>query len=367
MNRTSPSTAPRLAITLGDVAGVGPEVVVRSLVTFLPQRDWRVVIVGCPVVVRRALAMLSVAWEVVSIDDCGDDWCRPGQLIVWNPSRAAVNEVPVGVADARAGRAAYEWLVAATRAGLAGQIDAIVTAPLSKLGLHRAGIDFPGHTEILAAECGVPEVAMMLYLPPGEPLAPGHSLSIAHATLHTSIASVPGLLTKHRIRETIQLIDTFLKRIGEQPRIGVCALNPHAGEEGLFGDEEARVIAPAVAEACQLGINARGPRPADTLIKSAVAGEFNGVVAMYHDQGHIALKLIGFHRAVNVTLGLPIIRTSPSQGTAYDIAWTGKADPSGMISAIETAVRLANPNQFPKERDNGDAIFPIDPHGEQLK
>ena len=339
-NRPTPSTAPRLAITLGDVAGVGPEVVVRSLAALLPQRDWQVVIVGCPVVVRRALAMLSLEWEVASVEECGDDWCREGRLVVWNPASVAVNEVPIGVADARAGRAAYDWLVAATRAALAGQIDALVTAPLSKLGLHRAGIDFPGHTEILAAECGVPEVAMMLYLPPGEPLVPGQSLSIAHATLHTSLASVPGLLTTQRVRDTIQLIDGFLKRIGETPRIGVCALNPHAGEEGLFGDEEARVIAPAVAEAHQGGINVVGPRPADTLIKSAVEGAFNGIVAMYHDQGHIALKLIGFHRAVNVTLGLPIIRTSPSQGTAYDIAWTGKADPSGMISAIETAVRL---------------------------
>ena len=338
-NRPTPSAAPRLAITLGDVAGVGPEVVVRSLIP-LPHPDWKVVIVGCPGIVRRALVLLSIPWEVVSIDECGVDWCRPGQLVVWNPSRTAVEEVPVGVADARAGRAAYEWLVAAARAALSGQIDAIVTAPLSKLGLHRAGIEFPGHTEILAAECGVPEVAMMLYLPPGEPLASGHSLSIAHATLHTSLASVPGLLTRHRVCETIQLVDKFLKRIGETPRIGVCALNPHAGEEGLFGDEESRIIAPAVVQARQLGIHASGPRPADTLIKSAVAGEFNGVVAMYHDQGHIALKLIGFHRAVNVTLGLPIIRTSPSQGTAYDIAWTGQADPSGMVSAIETAVRL---------------------------
>ena len=338
-NRPASSAAPRLAITLGDIAGVGPEVVVRSLVP-IANPDWKVVIVGCPVIVRRALVLLSIPWEVVSIDECGDDWCRPGRLVVWNPSKSQVSEVPVGVADARAGRAAYDWLVAATQAALDGKIDAIVTAPLSKLGLHRAGIDFPGHTEILAAECGVPEVAMMLYLPPGEPLAAGHSLSIAHATLHTSIASVPGLLTQHRICETIQLINTFLKRIGEPPRIGVCALNPHAGEEGLFGDEEARIIAPAVEEARHLGLNAHGPRPADTLIKSAVAGEFNGVVAMYHDQGHIALKLIGFHRAVNVTLGLPIIRTSPSQGTAYDIAWTGQADPSGMLSAMETSVKL---------------------------
>ena len=334
--------SPRLALTLGDVAGVGPEVVVRSLTELLKHHDWQAVIVGCPQIVRRVLWLLASRWEVVKIKHCGDDWSREGRIVVWNPASVAVEEVPAGVADMRAGRAAYDWLVAATRAALARQIDAIITAPLSKLGLHRAGIQFPGHTEILAAECGVPEVAMMLYLPPGEPLLRGHSLSIAHATLHTSIASVPGLLTTQRVRETIQLINRFLKRLGESSRIGVCALNPHAGEDGLFGDEETRVIAPAVAEAQRSGINVVGPRPADTLIKSAVEGAFNGVVAMYHDQGHIALKLIGFHRAVNVTLGLPIVRTSPSQGTAYDIAWTGQADPSGMISAIETAVRLAS-------------------------
>ena len=339
--------SPRLALTCGDVAGVGPEVVVRSHAAMLPLSDWQTVIGGCPVVVRRAVEMLSLDWKVATIEECGADWSRVGQLVVWNPSESDVEHVPVGVADARAGRAAYDWLVASTRAALAGQIDAIVTAPLSKLGLSRAGIHFPGHTEILAAECGGAEVAMMLYLPPGEPLAPGHSLSIAHATLHTSIASVPGLLTRERVRETIQLVDTFLQRIGETPQIGVCALNPHAGEEGLFGDEEARVIAPAVKEARSQGIDVIGPRPADTLIKSAVEGRYNGVVAMYHDQGHIALKLIGFHRAVNVTLGLPIIRTSPSQGTAYDIAWCGQADPSGMVSAIETAVRLAVPTNSP--------------------
>ena len=341
----TPELASRLALTCGDVAGVGPEVVVRSLAVLLPLRELRAVIVGCPVVVRRALDLLSLDWEVVTIDECGANWCRVGRLVVWNPSSSDVKDVPVGVADGRAGQAAYDWLVASTRAALAGQIDAIVTAPLSKLGLSRAGIHFPGHTEILAAECGVAEVAMMLYLPPGEPLAPEHSLSIAHATLHTSIASVPGLLTCERVHETIQLVDTFLKRIGETPQIGVCALNPHAGEEGLFGDEEARVIAPAVKEARSLGIDVIGPRPADTLIKSAVEGRYNGVVAMYHDQGHIALKLIGFHRAVNVTLGLPIVRTSPSQGTAYDIAWCGQADPSGMVSAIETAIRLVEPNE----------------------
>ena len=183
---------------------------------------------------------------------------------------------------------------------------------------------------------------MMLYLPPGEPLRGPFGLGVAHVTLHTSIKSVPGLLTTPHIEETIHLIDRFLKRVGcVSPRVGVCALNPHAGEEGLFGDEEATLIAPAVEAARLAGVLASGPIPADALLRRAVHGEFDGVAAMYHDQGHIALKLIGFERAVNVTLGLPIVRTSPSHGTAFDIAWQGHARADGFIEAVRTAAMLA--------------------------
>ena len=255
---------------------------------------------------------------------------------------------PAGANDARAGRAAYEYLVAAAQAAIAGQVDAITTAPLSKAALHLAGLDYPGHTEILAELCGVRDYAMMLYLPgikylpgSGDPIEP-HNLGVVHATLHTSIRSVPELLTSTLIQEKIGLIDRFLKRTGcPAPRIAVCALNPHAGEEGLFGDEEIRTIASAVASAAQTGISAAGPLPADTLFRRACSGEFNGVVAMYHDQGHIALKLVGVDRAVNVTLGLPIVRTSPSHGTAFDIAWRGTARADGMIEAIRVAAVLA--------------------------
>jgi 4-hydroxythreonine-4-phosphate dehydrogenase len=183
---------------------------------------------------------------------------------------------------------------------------------------------------------------MMLYLPPGNTIRGPYGLGIAHTTLHTSIASVPSLLSEASIRATIGLVDGFLKRLAcERPRVGVCALNPHAGEEGLFGDEEARLIAPAVASAQAAGINAQGPYPADTLIRRATLGEFDGITAMYHDQGHIALKLIAFGTAVNVTLGLPIVRTSPSHGTAFDIAWQGQADATGMIEAIRVAAKLS--------------------------
>lgn len=334
---------PIIALTLGDVAGVGPETVVRALLSADPvwTSRCRPLLVGHPRVVERALKLVGVSEPVHEVSGPAEfSQAMPG-ICCWNPSAADVGDLAPGRIDARAGRAAYDWLVAATRAALAGEIDAIVTAPLNKYSLHQAGVDFPGHTEILAHECGVSDFAMMLYHPGGDPLPAGHALSVAHTTLHTSIASVPGLLTRERIRETIELMDRFLARIDPaRRRIGVCALNPHAGEEGLFGDEEATRIAPAVAESLVAGIAATGPFPADTLLKRAVEGEFDGVVAMYHDQGHIALKLIGFHKAVNVTLGLPIIRTSPSQGTAFDIAWQGKADPSGMQAAIETALKL---------------------------
>jgi 4-hydroxythreonine-4-phosphate dehydrogenase len=259
----------------------------------------------------------------------------------WNPGSDDVLPVPLGRIDARAGRAAYDYLVGATRAALAGRVDAIVTAPLNKAALHAAGLNFPGHTEILASECNVAEVAMMLYLPPGGLLQNPAGLGVAHATLHTSIRSVPDLLTKDRVRETIALLHRFLKSIGvEMPRIGVCALNPHAGEQGLFGDEESRIIAPAVQAAQAANVEAQGPIPADALMRRAAAGEFDGVVAMYHDQGHIALKLLGFDRAVNITLGLPIVRTSPSHGTAFDIAGKGIANADGFREAIRMAVRL---------------------------
>ncbi|MDZ4688553.1 MAG: 4-hydroxythreonine-4-phosphate dehydrogenase PdxA [Planctomycetaceae bacterium] len=285
------------------------------------------------------------------------------RIVCCNPGTDDVLNIVPGRIQAAAGRAAYDYLVAATRATLRGEFDAIVTAPLHKEALRAAGVPFPGHTEILAAECGIGEVAMMLYLPaddsqidavsspapsppqtgargPNQMPALANSLSVAHVTLHTSIRSVPGLLSEDRVADTVRLLDRFLRDLGGEPRIGVCALNPHAGEHGLFGDEEGTIIAPAVEQCRREGINATGPIPADALIRRAVAGEFDGVAAMYHDQGHIPLKLIGRDRAVNVTLGLPILRTSPSHGTAFDIVGQGKANPEGLLAAMRVACRL---------------------------
>ena len=334
----------RIALTLGDVAGIGPEVVARTLGDHrvLALGHARPLVVGHPEVIERALRLIDVHLKLHVADTLADvDW-DSSNFYCWNPSAVAAQKVPVGQISAEAGQAAYDYLVGAIRAALRKDIDAITTAPLNKAALHAAGLNYPGHTEILAQECGVKEFAMMLYLPSGGPVKGEFGLGVAHTTLHTSIKSVPQLLTTPRICETIQLVDGFLKRTGcAAPRVGVCALNPHAGEQGLFGDEEASIIAPAVNSAVEMGINAIGPIPADALLRRAVHGEFDGVVAMYHDQGHIALKLIGFESAVNVTLGLPVVRTSPSHGTAFDIAWQGLARAEGMVEAVRVAEKLA--------------------------
>jgi len=337
------SRLPLLAITLGDVAGIGPEVTVRALADPRVRGLCRAAIVGNAEVVRREIKRSGLPLDVIEVEGM-----RPAErenaIACWSPPDIRLHNVasvPLGAVDARAGLAAYLWLVAATRAALAGQVDAVVTAPLHKVALKAAGLDYPGHTEILAEECGVRDYAMMLFVPPGRRIGGPHGLGVAHVTLHTSITSVPGLLSREKVRETILLVDSFLKQVGcAAPRIGVCALNPHAGEEGRFGDEESTLIAPAVADSRIVGVKADGPIPADALMRRAVAGEFDGVAAMYHDQGHIALKLVTFNQAVNVTLGLPIVRTSPSHGTAFDIAGQGQADPAGMVAAVETAVRL---------------------------
>jgi 4-phospho-D-threonate 3-dehydrogenase / 4-phospho-D-erythronate 3-dehydrogenase len=330
---------PRLGITVGDVAGVGPEIVVRALADEGVRSRIRPVVFGPVEVLERAALLVGAPIRFHRVSDVS---VTPDDAVACIDGGIASASIRPGTVDPRAGEIAYRALRSAIDAAQAGGIDGIVTAPLNKLALHQAGHDVPGHTEILAEACGVREVAMMLYLPPGPTVAAPHGLGVAHVTLHTSVASVPGLLTEERISATIRLVDGFMRRIGcDAPRIGVCALNPHAGEGGLFGNEEQTMIGPAVARARGVdAIDARGPFPADTLLARAISGEYDGVVAMYHDQGHVAIKLIAFHSAVNVTLGLPIVRTSPTQGTAFDIAWRGVANPGGMISAIGVAERL---------------------------
>jgi len=337
-------TRPRLALTMGDVAGIGPEIIARALQRPELADLCEPVVIGDPDVLERALQLVGLTRKIVELDSLNrtaGQSVPPNQIACFNSSSVDAADVPPGRIDGRAGRAAYDWLVSATRAALDRQIDGIVTAPLSKAALHAGGHHFPGHTEILAAECGVDDFAMMLYLPRCQVVKGPFGLGVAHVTLHTSLASVPKLLTTAGIQEKISLVHHFLRRLGcPEPRIGVCALNPHAGEDGLFGREEPEIIAPAVREARRQHLAADGPFPADTLLQRAVHGAYDGVVAMYHDQGHIALKLIAFQKAVNVTLGLPIVRTSPSHGTGFDISWRGMADDGGMLAAIRVATEL---------------------------
>ena len=228
-------------------------------------------------------------------------------------------------------------------------MDAIVTSPLHKVALLEAGHDWPGHTELLAHLCGVKEYAMMLYLPPGRPRHGGQAgFGVVHVTLHMALREVFEHLTIDAIDEKIRLANDVFVRIRKAmgltgaPRIAVAGLNPHAGESGRFGSEEQTVIEPAVMKARERQIDVVGPLPVDTLMPRAVDGGFDAVVAMYHDQGHIALKLLDMFDAVNVTLGLPIIRTSVAHGTAHDIAWQNRAESSGMVQAVLTAARLTD-------------------------
>jgi 4-hydroxythreonine-4-phosphate dehydrogenase len=312
---------PRLLFTLGDVAGVGPEIVVAG---------WPHLVALCrPVVVGEA-SWLQRYTDLTIVGP--NDEATPEQIPLLPASSVRLDDVTVGQVSAAAGRAAYDFLCTAIDETLAGRAAGIVTCPLHKEALHAAGIAHPGHTEILAERTGAASHAMVLY---------GDGVAVAHVTLHMALRDVFAHLNPEAILEPIELLDRLLPRLIARPaRIGVAALNPHAGDGGLFGDEEARWIVPAVEEARRRGIDASGPWPADTLFVRADRDQIDGVVAMYHDQGHIAMKLRSGFRCVNITAGLPIVRTSVAHGTAYDIAGRKLADPASLIAATQVAVRL---------------------------
>jgi 4-hydroxythreonine-4-phosphate dehydrogenase len=243
-----------------------------------------------------------------------------------------LKDVQIGHVSAQAGQAAYDYLCYAIDMTKAKRADGIVTCPLHKEGLHAAGVKHPGHTEILAERTGTKEFAMVLW---------GDGIAVAHVTLHMSLRNVFANLSTAGVLEKVRLLQGLLpKLLDRAPRIGVAALNPHGSDGGLFGDEEATLIAPAVKQGQQEQINVTGPWPADTLFVRAHKGEFDGIVAMYHDEGHIAMKLRCGPRCVNITVGLPIVRTSVAHGTAYDIAGKGMADPGSLVAAADVAAKL---------------------------
>ena len=339
---TTAAPNPVIAITCGDPAGIGPEVACLAWSEPAAHAGARLRIIAHPAhlaeVVASRRAMPPMRIEPIDAGDTRPS--SPDTLLVVEPAGSADETIPVGVISAAGGRAAARAVEAAFAATRAGQAAAIVTGPLHKEALHAAGYEVPGHTELLARACGLPDHAasMMLWLP-ADGSRPG--IGVVHATLHESLRTAVGRLSSPLIESAGIRLDTLLRAIvGRRPRIAVAALNPHGGEGGLFGTEESTLVAPAVASLAARGVDVTGPLPADTLFLRASQGEFDGVVALYHDQGHIPIKLLGIHRAVNITLGLPLVRTSVAHGTGFDIVGRGRADPSSMRAAIEAARRL---------------------------
>lgn len=332
---------------MGDVAGIGPEIIAGAWSEIVQKIPCRPVVYGHPDILRRAVALRNLNADIMEISSIEDlpTPCSVEQIPCIRCGLDNVTEVLPGVVDAWAGEAAYQSIIAAIDAAKSGQIDAVVTAPIHKGALNLAGYHYPGHTEIFAERCDIDDFAMMLYIGAGENIVSKNGLAVVHVTLHTAMKNIFGLITVESVLAKARLADHFMNQVigraDQKPRIGVCSLNPHAGEEGLFGTEELDTIRPAVERALTEGLCIEGPFPADTIMIEAKNGKFDGVVAMFHDQGHIALKLLGMHRAVNVTLGLPIIRTSVAHGTAFDKAWKGVAETGSMIEATRIAAKLA--------------------------
>jgi 4-phospho-D-threonate 3-dehydrogenase / 4-phospho-D-erythronate 3-dehydrogenase len=336
----SQQNKPLLAITMGDPAGIGPEIIVKALQ--LP-RIWRVcrpLIIGSRRILEHIAQSLGSALVPVTMGNhdtsSNPHWFRRGFLPVLDPFHGSIRPIKPGRVTARSGGMAVTCIQTGVRLAQAGCVQGIVTAPINKQAIHLSGHPYPGHTEMLADLTQAKESGMMIV---------GGPLKIVFATTHLALRDVPKVLTPATILRAIRLAHQGLTHLFhlQHPRIGVAGLNPHAGEHGLFGDEESRLIRPAIQQARKQGITCTGPHPADTLFGMAMRGSFEGVVALYHDQGLIPLKTVAFGHCVNITVGLPIIRTSVDHGTAYDIAGQGKADPSSLVEAIEMAARLATP------------------------
>ena len=328
---------PVIAITIGDPAGVGPEVTARALAQPEVWACCRPLVVGDAGVLLKAADLVAseLAFRpITSVDEARYDPAAPDVLDLANVDGASLQP---GQVSADAGAASVAYIKRAVELVQAGQSDAITTGPINKAALKLAGIPFIGHTELLADLLGEARVTTMLAT---------EGLRVVHVTRHVSLAQVASLITRDRVLETTRLTDAGLRQMGfSRPRIAVAALNPHGGDEGLMGDEEIVAIAPAVAAARAEGIEATGPIPADSVFFRAIRGEFDVVVAMFHDQGHIPIKTHGFERSVTVTLGLPVVRTSVDHGTAFDIAWQGVASAESMIEAIRLAAQLVTGRQ----------------------
>jgi 4-hydroxythreonine-4-phosphate dehydrogenase len=323
---------PLIGVSMGDPSGIGPEIILKAALQ-KPQAC-RLVALGDVATLTETAQRLSLSLHVQPWN-LGDAYPSSADAFpVLELSRLDAAERRPGQPTAAGGEASYQYVEAGVQLALRGAIHGLVTAPISKAMWHAAGRVYPGHTELLADLTKTAEVRMMLV---------GSRLRVILVTTHLAFAHVPHALSAARILKTIAMAAQHLARFHglARPRLAVAGLNPHAGENGAFGDEEIHIIAPAVQRACAVGIEAHGPFPADTVFVRAVRGEFDGVICMYHDQGLIPLKLLSWEEGVNVTIGLPIIRTSPDHGTAFDIAGQGKADPRSLQAAIALAVDMA--------------------------
>ncbi|MEQ9898767.1 D-threonate 4-phosphate dehydrogenase [Pectobacterium punjabense] len=322
-----------IAVTMGDPAGIGPEIIIKSLAEG-ELSGVSAVVVGCVQTMRRVLALNVVpAVELKIIDKPADAVFAPGVINIIDEPLEDPQALEPGVVQAQAGDLAYRCIKKATELAMAGEVHAIATAPLNKEALHSAGHLYPGHTELLAKLTNSRDYAMVLYT---------DKLKVIHVSTHIALRKFLDTLNRDRVETVIDMADVFLKRVGfTHPRIAVAGVNPHAGENGLFGDEEIKIVSPSVEAMKAKGIDVYGPCPPDTVYLQAYEGQYDMVVAMYHDQGHIPLKLLGFYDGVNITAGLPFIRTSADHGTAFDIAWTGKAKPESMAISIQLAMQLA--------------------------
>jgi 4-hydroxythreonine-4-phosphate dehydrogenase len=318
---------------MGDAAGVGPEVSAKALAEKEVYDFCNPIVIGDADVITKIVDMLKLNLTVNPVKSVDEAKFTYGTIDVFDLDNININELKIGQVQTMCGKAAIEYIEKSVDLLKAGKIHAVSTGSINKEAIRAAGAKVPGHTEMYKNLTNTPKVTMML--------ASG-KLHVFHVTIHVPLSKVPELITKDKVVETIELANNTLQDIGiANPKIAVSGLNPHASDGGLFGDEEEKEIAPAVEEAKKLGINASGPIPPDTVFLRAYRGEFDGAVAMYHDQGHIASKLLEFEGGVNVTIGLPVIRTSVDHGTAFDIAGKGIADPKSMIEALKLAQKMA--------------------------
>jgi 4-hydroxythreonine-4-phosphate dehydrogenase len=332
----SPQTVadlPILAITLGDPAGTGPEIITKALALPEVRALCRPLVVGDAATLAQALRYTGVSLKVRARLTLAEATYAPDDIDVLDLHNVDLAKLQLGKVDSMAGKAAYESVKAAAMLALAGQVGAIVTSALNKAAMNQAGYHYDGHTGLLAELCQAPGATMMLA---------ADKLRVSHVSTHVPLRVAVDRVRPERILKVLRLTHEAVRNLGiASPKIAVAGLNPHAGENGLFGDEEQKYITPAIEEARREGIDASGPYAGDTIFFRTLQGEFDAAIAMYHDQGHVAAKMLGIWRGVNVTLGLPIIRTSVEHGTDFANAGTGRSDPRSLVEAIKLAAIMA--------------------------